>query len=144
MKLKSLNVLLAAIALGVGALAYSGPADARVRGRTHYGWHYGWYKGWHRGPVVASDYDVAPRRARHHHDDCVVASDYDVAPRRACDDDYVVASDYVAPRAYDYGYCEPTYEPTYSYYAAPAVYAAPVVYTSGWYSPWGYGYGWPF
>ena len=144
MTLKSLKILLAATALGVGALAYSGPADARVRGRTHYGWHYGWYKGWHRGPVVASDYDVAPRRARHHHDDCVVASDYDVAPRRACDDDYVVASDYVAPRAYDYGYCEPTYEPAYSYYAAPAVYAAPVVYTSGWYSPWGYGYGWPF
>jgi len=125
MTLKSLKILLAATALGVGALAYSGPADARVRGRTHYGWHYGWYKGWHRGPVVASDYDVAPRRA--------------------CDDDYVVASDYdVAPRAYDYGYCEPTYEPAYSYYAAPAVYAAPVVYTSGWYSPWGYGYGWPF
>jgi len=162
MTLKSLKILLAATALGAGALAYSGPADARVRGRTHYGWHYGWYKGWHRGPVVASDYDVAPRRARHHHDDCVVASDYDVAPRRAryddcvvasdydvaprraCDDDYVVASDYVAPRAYDYGYCEPTYEPAYSYYAAPAVYAAPVVYTSGWYSPWGYGYGWPF
>ena len=144
MTLKSLKILLAATALGVGALAYSGPADARVRGRTHHGWHYGWYKGWHRGPVVASDYDVAPRRARHHHDDCVVASDYDVAPRRACDDDYVVASDYVAPRAYDYGYCEPTYEPAYSYYAAPAVYAAPVVYTSGWYSPWGYGYGWPF
>jgi len=142
MTLKSLKILLAATALGVGALAYSGPADARVRGRTHYGWHYGWYKGWHRGPVVASDYDVAPRRARY--DDCVVASDYDVAPRRACDDDYVVASDYVAPRAYDYGYCEPTYEPAYSYYAAPAVYAAPVVYTSGWYSPWGYGYGWPF
>ena len=88
MTLKSLKILLAATALGVGALAYSGPADARVRGRTHYGWHYGWYKGWHRGPVVASDYDVAPRRA--------------------CDDDYVVASDYVAPRAYDYGYCEPT------------------------------------
>ena len=107
MTLKSLKILLAATALGAGALAYSGPADARVRGRTHYGWHYGWYKGWHRGPVVASDYDVAPR-------------------------------------AYDYGYCEPTYEPTYSYYAAPAVYAAPVVYTSGWYSPWGYGYGWPF
>jgi len=142
MTLKSLKILLAATALGVGALAYSGPADARVRGRTHYGWHYGWYKGWHRGPVVASDYDVAPRRPRY--DDCVVASDYDVAPRRACDDDYVVASDYVAPRAYDYGYCEPTYEPAYSYYAAPAVYAAPVVYTSGWYSPWGYGYGWPF
>ena len=124
MTLKSLKILLAATALGVGALAYSGPADARVRGRTHHGWHYGWYKGWHRGPVVASDYDVAPRRA--------------------CDDDYVVASDYVAPGAYDYGYCEPAYEPAYSYYAAPAVYAAPVVYTSGWYSPWGYGYGWPF
>ena len=72
MTLKSLKILLAATALGAGALAYSGPADARVRGRTHYGWHYGWYKGWHRGPVVASDYDVAPRRARHHHDDCVL------------------------------------------------------------------------
>ena len=141
MTLKSLKILLAATALAVGALAYSGPADARVRG---HGWHYGWHKGWYRDSVVASDYDVAPRHRARHRDDCVVASDYDVAPRRACDDDYVVASDYVAPGAYDYGYCEPTYEPAYSYYAAPAVYAAPVVYTSGWYSPWGYGYGWPF
>jgi hypothetical protein len=53
MTLKSLKVLLAASALGVGALAYSGPADAWHRGC---GWrHHGWY----RGPVVASDY-VAP------------------------------------------------------------------------------------
>jgi hypothetical protein len=59
MKLKSLNVLLAATALGVGALAYSGPADAYFRGC-------GWHRGWHRAAVVASDY--------------VVATDY-VAPR---------------------------------------------------------------
>ena len=51
MTLKSLKVLLAATALGVGAVAYSGPADAYARGC-----------GWHRGRVVASDYDVAPRR----------------------------------------------------------------------------------
>ena len=70
MKLKSLNVLLAATALGVGALAYSGPADA-------YGGGCGWHKRWHRGGVVASDYDVAPRRTCH--SGCVVASDY-VAP----------------------------------------------------------------
>ena len=49
MTLKSLIVLLAATALGVGALAYSGPADAYHRG----------CRGWHRGAVVASDY-VAP------------------------------------------------------------------------------------
>ncbi|MGA9602409.1 MAG: hypothetical protein WBS22_19555 [Methylocystis sp.] len=67
MTLKSLTVLLAATALGVGALAYSGPADAYARGC-----------GWHRGRVVASDYDVAPRRTCH--SGCVVASDY-VAPR---------------------------------------------------------------
>jgi len=177
MTVKSLKILLAATALGLGALACSGTADARVKGR-HYGWHYGWHKGWYRGPVVASDYDVAPRRRARHgdcvlasdddvvaprrrarHDDCVVATDYDVAPprraryddcivasdcdvapRRACRDDCVVASDYVAPVAYDYGYCEPTY----SYYAAPAIYAAPVVYTPSWYGLWGYGYGWPF
>jgi len=99
MSVKSLKILLAATALGVGALAYSGPADARVR--THYGWHYGWYKGWHRGPVVASDYDVAPRHRRARHSDCVLASDYDVAPRhrRARHSDCVLASDYdVAPR----------------------------------------------
>jgi hypothetical protein len=59
MTLKNLKVLLAATALGVGALAYSSPADAYYRGC---GWHYGWHKGWHRGGVVASDYDVAPRR----------------------------------------------------------------------------------
>ena len=168
MTVKSLKILLAATALGVGALAYSGPADARVRGgwRTHYGWHYGWYKGWHRGPVVASDDDVAPprRRARHRdcvlasdydlgprrvrHDDCVLASDCDLGPRRACRDDCVVASDYVAPPACDYGCDEPVYyEAPVVYsppvvYAPPVVYSAPVVYTSGWYSPWGYG--WPF
>ena len=174
MTVKCLKILLAATALGVGALAYSGPADARVRG----GWHYGWHKGWYRGPVVASDYEVAPRRGRHRRCaatdyacvDEVVASDYDVAPRRGrhhrrcatseygCVDDVVVATDYdVAPRpaclddcvvASDY-VAPPAYdygycEPAYSYYAAPAVYAVPVVYTSGWSWPWGYGYGWPF
>ena len=63
MTLKSLKVLLAATALGVGALAYSGPADA---------WHRGCWRHhvWHRAPVVASDY-VAPAP--------IVASDY-VAP----------------------------------------------------------------
>ncbi|MFY9658550.1 MAG: hypothetical protein WAK01_18545 [Methylocystis sp.] len=45
---KNLMVLLAGTALGVGALAYSGPADA-----------YGSCGGWQRGAVVASDY-VAP------------------------------------------------------------------------------------
>ena len=74
MTVKSLKVFLAATALGFGALAYCGPADARVRG---HGWHYGWHKGWYRDSVVASDDDVAPRRARY--DDCVVDSDY-VAP----------------------------------------------------------------
>ena len=58
MALKSLKVLLAATALGAGALALSSPADAYYRGC---GWHR-----WHRAPVVASDY--------------IVASDY-VAPR---------------------------------------------------------------
>ena len=53
MTLKSLKALLAATALGVGALAYSGPADADCRGCR-------WHKGWHRGAVVAPDY-VAPR-----------------------------------------------------------------------------------
>jgi len=52
MTLKSLKVLLAATALGIGAVAYSGPADAYARGC-------GWHRGWHRGGVVASDY-VAP------------------------------------------------------------------------------------
>ena len=52
MTVKSLKILLAATALGVGALAYSGPADA-------YGGGCGWHKRWHRGAVVASDY-VAP------------------------------------------------------------------------------------
>jgi len=167
MTVKSLKILLAATALGVGALACSSPADARVRGcswRTHHGWH----KGWHRGPVVASDDDVAPpRRRAHHHrdcdlasdydvdydvaprrtryDDCVLASDYDVAPRRACHDDCVVASDYVAPPACDYGCDEPVYYAApVVVYTPPIVYSAPVVYSPGWYSPWGYGYGWPF
>jgi hypothetical protein len=45
---RSLKVLLAASALGVGALAFSGPADAYYGGC-----------GWRRAPVVASDY-VAP------------------------------------------------------------------------------------
>ncbi len=78
MTLKSLKVLLAASALGVGALAYSSPADAWHRGC---GWR---HHGWHRGPVVASDYVArAP----------IVASDY-VAPAP------IVASDYVAPVNY--------------------------------------------
>ena len=77
MTLKSLKVLLAASALGVGALAYSSPADA---------WHRGCWRHhvWHRAPVVASDY-VAPAP--------IVASNY-VAPAP------IVASDYVAPVGY--------------------------------------------
>jgi hypothetical protein len=66
MTLKSLNVLLAATALGVGALAFSSPADAYYRGcgwRTHHRW------------VYASDY-VAPRRSCY--DGC--GTDYYAAP----------------------------------------------------------------
>jgi hypothetical protein len=160
MTVKGLKILLAATALGVGALAYSGPADARVRGRAHHGWHYGWHKGWYRDSVVASDYDVAPRRAHRrgcavasYDDDFVVASDYDVAPRRARYEVFVAASDYVAPPAYDFGYHEPAYYAAPVVYAAPLVYTAPVVYTvpvvyavPETYSPgwWGSGYGWPF
>ncbi|BDV40346.1 hypothetical protein [Methylocystis bryophila] len=157
MTVRSLKFLLAATALGVGALVYSGQADAGVRGcgwRAHHGSHHAWRKSWRRAHrddcVVASDDDVSPRRA--YRDDDVVASDCDVAPRRvayedcvassACDPrdgcrgSCIVASDYVAP---------PAYEPVY--YAAPVVYVAPVVevqpviYTSGWwYSPYTYRY----
>ena len=67
MNVKYLKTLVVATALGAGALAYSGPADAYVRGcgsRPHY-WHHAWHRcggpvvGCGVAPVVASDY-VAP------------------------------------------------------------------------------------
>ena len=156
MTVKSLKILLAATALGFGALACCGSADARPRG---HGWHYGWHKGWYRDSVVASDDVVAPRRhaRRHRHDDCVVAADDDddLAPRRRtrhhhhectlaadCDlgpcgswrDDYVVASDSVdvEPPVY---VLPPDYvaTPVYEYgYCDPgySYYAAPVIYAA--------------
>ncbi|HTO80471.1 MAG TPA: hypothetical protein VMJ31_11915, partial [Methylocystis sp.] len=61
MRLGYLKALVAATALGAGALALSTPADAYYRGC---GWrHHTCYRGC-AAPVVASDYGyVAPRRS---------------------------------------------------------------------------------
>jgi len=66
---KSLKVLLAASALVVGALAFSGPADAYYGGC-----------GWRRGPVVASDY-VAPTTPVAV---AVASGNYCATPARTC------------------------------------------------------------
>src|SRR5208283_1986031 len=80
MNVKYLKTLVLATAVGAGALAYSGPADAYVRGcgwRPHY-WHHAWHSGC-RSPVVASDYDVVvPRRSCH--SGCVAAAPIVAAP----------------------------------------------------------------
>ncbi|HTO78417.1 MAG TPA: hypothetical protein VMJ31_01430 [Methylocystis sp.] len=168
MTVKSLKILLAATALGVGALLYSGSADARIRG---HGWHYGWHKGWYRDSVVASDYYVAPRHRARHRDDCVLASDYDVAPRRRvrhrddcvlasdCDlgpcrvrhDDCVLASDCDLGLRRGCGddcvvasdYVDVAPPPVYDYgYCEPAYYVAPAVYAAPVvYAPGWYNYG---
>lgn len=108
MTVKGLKILLAATALGLGALAQPGLADGRLK-----------------SAVVAPDDDVAPRhharRHRHHH--CGAAYD--------CGDEYFFTTGYVEPGyAPPPDYKSPAFSPTgyrYGFYH-PGYYAAPVVY----------------
>ena len=128
MTTKNSKILLAAIALGLAALACSGSAEARPKDKGY------------SDQVVASD-DVAPRHhaRRHRRHNCDASAD--------CGDDYFFANGYVEPgydpppdylspafpaTGYKYGFNDPAY-----YYPAPLVYAPPVLSTpQGGYFPW--------
>ncbi len=116
MSAKGLKILIAATALGVVALAQSGPADARPKRM-----------------VVAADDDVAPRlharrhRHRHHCGATAECGDDYFFATRSVEPGYNPPPDYQSPAfpptGYRYGFYHPGYD------AVPVVYEGSVLYT---------------